>query len=297
MSWVILALLAAALGGAATVSNKYVFVRLSNEPMVQTVAGGVVGAVLSTIVTSLHGHGTLSGRQAVTGIIAGLFFGMALTTILYAVRLGDVSQVGPLRLLAPVFVAILAAIFLNETLSWQVYLGILLVLIGAALLDMPKSVKIKLNSVLGLMLISGLMLATMQVLTKYLLRFSDPYTVMLYVRFGLLLFTIPLLIKYFGAIASALKTNVVHNSVWLIIPGFLGTSSMFLLMFAADKGPVTVASALASTTPFFILVYATVLSRRFPDIYKERSQNVNLVRRALLMTVMFAGVILVLKVT
>jgi drug/metabolite transporter (DMT)-like permease len=261
MSWILIALLAAACAGAANITNKYVFARLSQQPMVQTISGGVVGVIISTIVTVIHGYASMSWPHALIAVLAGFCFGLSLMATLYAVRLGDVSQVGPLRLLTPVFVAVLAAVFLEETLSLHVYAGILLIL---------------------------------QVLTKYLLRFHDPYTVLLYVRFGLLLFIIPLLVKYFRMMTDAIKPRPLYNLGVLIVPGFLGTSSMFLLMFAADKGPVTVVSALASTTPFFILLYVSWLSHRLPDVYAERTKNVNFAQRAVFIAIMFVGVVLTL---
>jgi drug/metabolite transporter (DMT)-like permease len=294
MSWILIALLAAACAGAANITNKYVFARLSQQPMVQTISGGVVGVIISTIVTVIHGYASMSWPHALIAVLAGFCFGLSLMATLYAVRLGDVSQVGPLRLLTPVFVAVLAAVFLEETLSLHVYAGILLILIGASLIEKPKALKVRLNSVAGFMVASGLMLAVMQVLTKYLLRFHDPYTVLLYVRFGLLLFIIPLLVKYFRMMTDAIKPRPLYNLGVLIVPGFLGTSSMFLLMFAADKGPVTVVSALASTTPFFILLYVSWLSHRLPDVYAERTKNVNFAQRAVFIAIMFVGVVLTL---
>jgi transporter family protein len=294
MSWALIALLAAAIGGAATVANKFVFVRVSTEPVVQVITGGIVGVILSTIVTSIHGHGSLNGTRALIAIIAGVCFGLSLMAMMYALKIGDVSRVGPLRLLTPVFVAILAALFLGETLSIHVYLGIVLILIGAALIEAPKTLEVKLNSVFGLALMSSLMLAGMQVLTKYLLRFSDPYTVMLYVRFGLLLFVIPILIKNFKPMINAIKPRPLYNIGVLALPATLGPAGMFMMMFAADEGPVTIVSTLAMTAPFFILIYVSFLSRILPDVYAERVKNINLPLRAMFVTVMFAGVILTL---
>src|SRR5688572_15880359 len=102
MSWIFLALFASAMAGAATIANKYVFARVSNHAMVQTIAGGLVGILLSGLISLLHGFGSLSVSNIAVAICSGIFFGLSLMLILYAIRLGNVSRVGPLRFLAPV---------------------------------------------------------------------------------------------------------------------------------------------------------------------------------------------------
>ncbi|HUP26051.1 MAG TPA: EamA family transporter [Candidatus Limnocylindrales bacterium] len=294
MDWILLALLASAMAGAATIANKYVFVRVSSHAMVQTIAGGLVGILLSGLISVVYGFGTLSGTNILIAICSGIFFGLSLMLILYAIRLGNVSRVGPLRFLTPIFVTLLAAIFLNETLQLQTYAGIFLILLGAIFMENAKLSTLRLDKFLTYMLASCLMLATSQVLSKYLLRFSDPVTILVYVRVGLLIFILPLLAVYWKTLVQAIKPSPLRNTLLLTIGGIFGTTAMLLVIYAAAKGPISAVSTLASLAPFFILLYVIPMSKRFPDIYLDKTNTKHLVRKALLTLVMFAGVTLII---
>ncbi len=289
-----LSLLAAASSAAATMSNKYIFVRITPDTMVQTIFGGSVGIILSSLLLVGHGHGTLSAGHIFLAVVAGFSFACALMVWLNVVKIGHVSTVGPLRFLAPLFVTILAGIFLGEIFSWSTYLGIALIILGAAALSGGRPSAIKANKALWLAVLSALFLAITHVLTKYLLRFSDPYTLFVYVRLGLFLFTLPLLIIYFGRLRKILKRAPVRTTALLSMGGIFGTSAQFLTTFAASRGPVALVSVLASTTPFFILLFAIFLQRLLPDVYREAISLRSTMALVLVIGVMLLGVALTL---
>lgn len=292
--WVFLALLASAMTGGATIANKYVFARVSDTAMVQTIFGGLSGVILSMAVSCAQGFRVLSGPHILIAMVAGVCFGLSLLLLLSAVRLGNVSRVGPLRFLAPIFVTLLAMLFLSETLRFQVYAGIALILCGAVFMENAKLSALRLDKCMIFMLGSCLMLAASQVLSKYLLQYSDPVTILVYVRMGLLLFILPLLAVYWKLAYQAIRPRPLKNTLLLAIGGALGTMAMLLVIYAAAKGPISAVSVLSSLAPFFILLYVLPMSRRFPDIYTDKTSSKQLVRKALLTLIMFAGVTLII---
>lgn len=292
--WVFFALLASAMAGGATIANKYVFARVSDNAMVQTIFGGLVGVLLSMGLSYTQGFGTLSGLRIFIAALAGICFGLSLLLLLSAVRLGNVSRVGPLRFLAPIFVTLLATLFLSETLHFQGYLGIVLILGGAILMENAKLSALRLDKCMVFMLGSCLMLAASQVLSKYLLQYSDPVTILVYVRLGLLLFILPLLVVHWKTVYRAVKPRPFKNVLLLTVGGALGTTAMLLVIYAAAKGPISAVSVLSSLAPFFILLYVLPMSRRFPDIYADKTSSKQLARKAFLTLVMFVGVTLII---
>jgi drug/metabolite transporter (DMT)-like permease len=291
--WVFLALLASAMTGGATIANKYVFASISDNAMVQTIFGGLVGVLLSMALSYAQGFGTLSGLHILIAMLSGICFGLSLLLLLSAVRLGNVSRVGPLRFLAPIFVTLLATLFLGETLHFQEYVGIVLILGGAIFMENAKLSALRLDKCMVFMIGSCLMLAASQVLSKYLLQYSDPVTILVYVRMGLLLFILPLLAVYWKTVYRAIKPRPFKNILLLAIGGALGTTAMLLVIYAAAKGPISAVSVLSSLAPFFILLYIMPMSRRFPDIYTDKISSQQLAHKAFLTLVMFAGVTLI----
>ena len=67
-------------------------------------------------------------------VLSGLATGASWICYFQALRVGEASRVAPVDKLSLVFVLILAAIFLRERLSWQGYVGVLLVTAGVVLL-------------------------------------------------------------------------------------------------------------------------------------------------------------------
>jgi len=77
---------------------------------------------------------TLGKKSWLFLILSGLATGASWICYFHALQLGEASRVAPVDKLSLVFVLILAAVFLRERLSWQGYVGVLLVTAGVLLL-------------------------------------------------------------------------------------------------------------------------------------------------------------------
>ena len=77
---------------------------------------------------------TLGKKSWLFLILSGLATGASWICYFHALQLGEASRVAPVDKLSLVFVLILAAIFLRERLTWQGYVGVLLVTAGVLLL-------------------------------------------------------------------------------------------------------------------------------------------------------------------
>ena len=66
-------------------------------------------------------------------ILSGLGTGASWLCYFRALQLGDAGRVAPVDKLSVVLVAVFAAMFLGESLSWKNWLGILLVVVGVLL--------------------------------------------------------------------------------------------------------------------------------------------------------------------
>ena len=80
------------------------------------------------------GLGTLSVRTWTFLGLSGLATGLSWLCYFRALQLGDASQVAPVDKLSVVFVLVLAALFLGETLTLRTVVGGLLIAAGAVVL-------------------------------------------------------------------------------------------------------------------------------------------------------------------
>jgi transporter family protein len=88
-------------------------------------------AVLLTGLDEWQPVTSLSPRGLIFLTLSGLATGASWLCYFRALKLGDVAQVAPIDKLSVVFVAIFAAIFLGEQLTWQAWTGVALIGTGA----------------------------------------------------------------------------------------------------------------------------------------------------------------------
>jgi transporter family protein len=94
----------------------------------------VVAVVLAGLLTALgewRPLSSLSPHSLVFLTLSGLATGASWLCYFRALKLGNAAQVAPIDKLSVVFVAIFAATFLGEHLSWQAWIGVGLITTGA----------------------------------------------------------------------------------------------------------------------------------------------------------------------
>lgn len=82
---------------------------------------------------STAGLTALTPRAVIFLVLSGLATGASWLCYFRALNLGDASRVAPVDKLSVVFVAVIAAIFLGETLSFIGWAGIALITLGSIL--------------------------------------------------------------------------------------------------------------------------------------------------------------------
>ena len=96
----------------------------------------VITAFAWTIVAVTGEHRALGGisrRSVVFLVLSGVATGISWLAYFRALQLGPASRVSPIDKLSLPITIVLAAIFLSETVSWKLGLGVALMTIGAIL--------------------------------------------------------------------------------------------------------------------------------------------------------------------
>jgi transporter family protein len=136
MNWLTWSLLSALFAGLTAILAK-VGVKGVDSNLATAVRTAVVlvfawGVALATQpVTAVLG---LSKKTWLFLILSGLATGCSWLCYFRALQLGDASKVAPIDKLSVVFVLILAALFLGESLTWKTALGASLITAGAIVL-------------------------------------------------------------------------------------------------------------------------------------------------------------------
>ena len=135
MTWFISALLSAFFAGLTAILAK-VGVEHVNSNLATAIRTVVIliFAWAVALATRNHSLSSVSQRTFLFLILSGLATGASWLCYFRALQIGEASQVAPVDKLSVVFVIILSAVFLRESVSWIHWVGAILITSGAILL-------------------------------------------------------------------------------------------------------------------------------------------------------------------
>jgi len=291
--WAIFSISAAFVWALVNTIDKYVLSKRVDKPMIIIVIGGFVMPISGLFVYLLHSLPNLSPLNILLALIAGTFYVLSGVFYLKSLKSEEMSRVIPLLSFSSLFVLLFATLFLNEIFTPLKYLGIFLLLVGAFLVSSKDFLKIKLGRAFWFMVLASLAGAINATLSKYLLKFTDFWTVFAYTRMGGILPLIPIAYFYFPELITATKrygkkavTLIVGNSILNIL-------GLFLFTIAISLGPVTMVNALGAVQPFFVLLIAVILTIFYSEIIKEEIGKSTISLKLFGIILIFVGVILI----
>jgi transporter family protein len=136
MTWIYWALLSALFAGITAILAK-IGVTGINSNLATAIRTTVIlffawGIAIAT--TSLGAVFTLSRRTWVFLALSGLATGLSWLCYFRALQIGEASRVAPIDKLSVVFVIFFAAVLLRERITWQHWVGGVLIISGAIVL-------------------------------------------------------------------------------------------------------------------------------------------------------------------
>ncbi len=297
MTWLAYALIASAVYTGVAFVDKYLIEREVRDPRSLTLYAAITAALAGLILWAAAGFPLLppltTGLVLFTGMLA--IWGVAL--YFQAIAQAHASTIIMLIQLVPLFVLILAWIFLGERLSPRQLAGFALIL-GAALavsVQEEGSQQLTLSPALLAMLGASLLWAGQQVLFKAVSR-GVPLRDLLGLEslgFGLggaLLTALPGVRRAFQA---SLRT-VRWQAVVLVFVNEAVSVGAKLAMFAGIAlGPVSLVAVVGGTQVFMGIGLGWALTALAPAVFHEDVRALSLARRGGLAALVLAGVWLV----
>ena len=203
------------------------------------------------------------GDRLLVTFISGLCLGAGLAFMFVGLKLEEASRAIAIAHVYPVYVALLAVTFLDETLSPVQWAAIVLVVLG--------TMQVSLHGVQGrsllrpgrgapFLLIAGVGQGIGYFAAKYALEELSIWTVFSFQQLGLLLvfglFARP---EAWRELISALRDR---NTLVLMLAGetALPVVAILLSLLAASLGPISLVAAFLATRPLFVFIATTILS-------------------------------------
>ena len=213
-----------------------------------------------------------------------------------ALTVEEVSRVIPLLQLTPVFVLILSSLVLHEALKPQDYVAYGLLVLGGTLFAIRLTKGIRISLAFYLMILASFLLALYSVALKYLFSMQDFYTIFIWVQIaGFITFFQFIPLKPFrSSLITTYKITSKQIGVILVAEQAVAYVSVFAYNYAIAHGPITLVSSVGATQPLFVLLFATILSYRFPRVLREELTKMDVALKVLGLIAIFAGTYLIL---
>jgi drug/metabolite transporter (DMT)-like permease len=219
--------------------------------------------------------------------ITGVLSSVAIICYLYALEHEDTSLVVPFFQLIPVFALTLGYIFLGEIVTKKEILGGLIIVFGTFILSLEieeeKSLRIKIKPLL-LMCLASLLLASTDVLYKFISVGEDFFVTQFWHYVGLFLFGIALYIviteyrkEFHRILFSSPKAIVganVGGEILQVLANIINNKAILLV-------PVFLVTIVNANQPMIVFVIGMILTWLVPKVISEKISNKHLLHKGL----------------
>ena len=294
MDWILVALASAFAFATVSILDKIIFQRFIHRAATFIFLVGVVQIVMGLVIaliSPLHGY-----PLQVWGVayVSGMLWGVSLATMFWVMSYRDVSRVIPVVSSSPVFVAILAVVFLAERLTVLHWLAIAVTVLGTAIISQKGSEQkrvFSLDSSFFLLVLGSATFALGIFLTKLVLKDMELWDLFILRNFGLgttclLLMTRPSVLR------DALRVfkSPAATGIFVMTEGVLAFVGMALVLWAIDLGPVSLVSTVMSTRPLIVLALSMLLSMKFWRLLDEPLDRKTLTNKLVSTAMIVAGI-------
>ena len=297
MNWASIALLSAAAFAAVNIVDSHLLSkRLPGLRAFLLPVGSlllVYGLLIFWIFPLPTGIGVL---PVLVAVVSGIFRATGASIMLYNLRKEEISRVIPVVYTYPIFVAIIAVLFLGETLAYLQWLAIIIVVSGAVMISIrrsPSGDTTWLGKPFLLLLGSSLFFALADITSKYALGYISFWN--MFSITALSLSGVFLLASVRPHIIKQLANLKRRNSILALLAfsELLAPTASVLSFWALERGPVSLVSTIIGSRPLFVVAFALILSRVLPSFLEWQLGKGMLVLRLVAVAMIFGGIAII----
>lgn len=298
LGWIAAALASTIIYAGVTVGDKLILTRLGIRLPAFYMFTGASQGIVSVFILAIDPPRGVPLYSALAGFGGGFFWGAGLTLMFWGLTREQVSRVAPVWHTSPIFVAIMAVLFLGESLGLLQWLAILLVVFGAIAISVRSSdlgIGFSIRPIFLVIFIGATLIGSGQLLLKEGSADQSVWSLMAFRGLGL--FT-AMFVPYarpdtFRALFRYMRSASRAGAVILNdgVGPFIGN---LLLLWAIGIGPISLVSGVVASRPLFVLAITIgiglLASRLLPDEEMTRS---DLALKAMATAAIVAGVVII----
>jgi transporter family protein len=308
MIWIFLVVMASILWSIVNILDKHVVSDELKDPALCAVIFGLVFAIAFELLSMFLGIKPIDPAVAAIAAITGFIYVIGVFLYYSALRKGEVSRAVPILHMSPLVVIIFATIFLGESLRSLQYMGIILLVVGAAMISLkfrPETIIEKgersvrnyfrklfgfIDPVFWIILPAMLIFSARNVLVKYVTSQASVFPIFFWIGIGCFAASLLILAFHHPRIFKKGRAGVEH----LISINSISAAAFMLFTIAVSIGPVSVITALAALDPLFVFVLAVLLTKFEPKIVSEEMKKSTIELKILSIIIILIGTLMVL---
>ena len=313
MQWFILALIASILWAVVVIVDKFILTHYIKDAVSYQVFLTLTMLPFLISLLPFTSHNTNSSTPIILPVIIILLgVAMGLVFVLYnkALMIEEVSRVTPLFYLSPLFVLLFSFMFIGEGLSLRRYLGIGLMVFSAISVSVSlrrrnrdsrrqshsHSLHIVLSPALLMILVLDIMNAGKDVISKLILSHLDYLSYLFWFLLGNIAGRPFLLLIPHNREKTLMIIKTLPPKVYLLsfISSSLAWTGYVLYFKAVSMTYISLVSAIPTTQPFLVFIFATLLGLFYPGLIEEKTDRRSLTIKGIAAVSVLIGAYLIL---
>ena len=232
-------------------------------------------------------------------LLAGLISAAGYFVYVVSIRREEASRIAALTSLAPAFVAALALLFINEIFPATSYIGIVLMILGSALISYKRKHvrKIIPTSLILILILTNFMYSVDQTLSKISLNQLSFWSFLAMFMLGRFAPAFPGLAVPSLRKRSVLEIKRLGRKLTLILAtgSIIWSLAIVLFFYSASLGPITLVSTTQLIAPLFTLLFAVMITKYFPRSLEEEIDRRTVALKLVAILLVILGTYLIMK--
>lgn len=291
MNWVMFVIIASALSGFCNIIDQILRKKHIKDSIVLSIYFGFSGLLL-LLIPLFKEIAIPPLFNILILLVVGIFWIFGATLYVYSISVEEVSRVIPLWEISPIFVLLMAFLFLGERLTSSQLLAFFLILAGCFLISL-KNVRglFKLSRAFFPMILSGFMFAVTNILIKFMYSKMDFWTTLVWLGLGQVIASLLILLfkKHRTNFIKSIKSLKPKIAGALVANESIAVIARIFYNYALLLGPVSLVYVLSGTSSFFVLLYAILFSVFLPKLVKEDIGKKVLLTKIIAIILIFIG--------
>ena len=214
-------------------------------------------------------------------ILSGIFFGLSLIFLVKAMDIEEISRVEPIYLIHTILVPFIGLFYLNENLSFDKYLGIIIIFFSSifASIRWDKNIKAIDKTAISSLIIGGIFFAIASIIIKESIDknlFTDPQILSLRALGLFFAAGIPFMNKKNFRNLSTFFVHKKRGAALFIFETIFPLLSMYLIVVSLNYIEVSIVNSFNGARPIFTVLFSIFLAYILQRNTQEKVDPINI---------------------